>query len=81
MADEAIKSKRKSVNLTIREDVIAQAKALGLNASQSAEAGLVAAIAQAKAEAWRRDNATRIDAHNARVESEGVLLSPRWAEA
>lgn len=71
--------KRRSVNLTIREDVMEAAKALELNASRAAEAGIVEAIRQARAGAWRRENAAAIEAHNARVEKDGVLLTPDWA--
>ena len=71
--------KRRSINLTIREDVIAEAKSLSLNASQAAEAGLVEAIRQARAKAWREQNAGAIEAHNARIENDGVLLTPDWA--
>ncbi len=70
--------KRRSVNLTIRQDVMEAAKALDLNASRAAEAGIVEAIRQANAKAWREQNQAGIEAHNARVESEGVLLAPDW---
>jgi len=73
-------ARRRSVNLTIREDVIAEAKSLSLNASQAAEAGLVAAIRQARAKAWREENRQAIEAHNARIEKDGVLLTPDWAQ-
>lgn len=72
--------KRRSINLTIREDVIAEAKSLSLNASQAAEAGIVMAIRQARERAWRAENRPAIEAHNARVEKDGVLLTPDWAE-
>jgi antitoxin CcdA len=78
--DQSEKSKRRSVNLTIRQDVIAAAKALDLNVSQAAEAGAVEAIRQARTRAWREDNRVAIDAHNDRVEKSGVLLTPEWAK-
>lgn len=71
--------RRRSVNLTIREDILADAKSLSLNASQAAEAGIVEAIRQARTHAWRAENRAGIDAHNARVEKDGVLLTPDWA--
>jgi antitoxin CcdA len=71
--------RRRSVNLTIREDILADAKSLSLNASQAAEAGIVEAIRQARTQAWRAENRAGIDAHNARVEKDGVLLTPDWA--
>ena len=75
------KGKRRSVNLTIRQDVMEAAKALDLNVSRAAEAGIVEAIRQARGKAWRKDNHQAIEAHNARVASEGVLLSPDWIES
>lgn len=61
--------RRRSVNLTIREDVIEAAKLHGLNTSQAAEAGIVQAI---------KDTQTTIGAHNARIEKEGPLLTSDW---
>jgi antitoxin CcdA len=77
--DRSEKSKRRSVNLTIHEDVMAAAKALDLHVSQAAEAGVVEAVRQARTRAWREDNRVAIDAHNDRVENNGVLLTPEWA--
>ncbi len=71
-------SKRRSVNLTISEDVIKAAKALNLNASQAAEAGIVDAIRRAREEEWLKGARPAIAAHNARVEREGTLLTPAW---
>lgn len=77
--NQASKGKRRSVNLTIREDIMNSAKSLDLNVSRAAEAGIVEAIRQARAAAWQRENRAAIAAHNARVESGGVLLKPDWA--
>ncbi|GAB4125042.1 MAG: type II toxin-antitoxin system CcdA family antitoxin [Wenzhouxiangellaceae bacterium] len=73
------KGKRRSVNLTIREDIMNSAKSLDLNVSRAAEAGIVEAIRQAHAATWKRENRAAIEAHNARVESGGMLLTPDWA--
>ncbi|GJL97958.1 MAG: hypothetical protein DHS20C06_17750 [Hyphobacterium sp.] len=70
---------RRRVNLTISEDVIAEAKALSINTSQAAEAGIREALLQARETAWREDNRTAIKAHNTRIEKDGVLLTPDWA--
>jgi len=70
--------KRRAVNLTIRTDILDQAKALNLNASQAAEAGLAAAVKRAREETWRKENAEGIAAHNKRIEESGTLLSPLW---
>ena len=72
-------SRRRSVNLTIRKDVIDTAKALKLNASKAAEAGITQAIRKAQSEQWLRENRTALAAHNKRIEQDGPLLTPDWA--
>lgn len=77
--DTIPKTRRRPVTLTIREDIMTEAKAFSLNASQAAEAGIVQALRKAKEEAWLADNAEAIAAHNARVEKHGTLLRAPWA--
>jgi len=75
------KSIRRSVNLTIPEDVMKTARALQLNASEAAEAGIRQAIAAKQAEQWLSQNQPALTAHNDRIETAGTLLTPDWAEA
>lgn len=70
--------RKKPVTYSIREDVIAEAKLLHINASQAAEQGLVSAVKAAKQAQWSRDNKAFIEAHNARIEREGPVLTPGW---
>jgi antitoxin CcdA len=72
--------KKRPVNLTIREDILEEAKALNLNASKAAEAGMVSAIKEARAQEWLTKNKKALLAHNKRVEEQGVLLTPHWSE-
>ena len=72
-------SKRRPVNLTIRADLLAEAKALKLNASQAAETGIIAAVKMAHEQRWLRDNQDALQAHNNRVNKAGPLLTPAWA--
>ncbi len=72
-------AKRRSVNLTIRKDVIETAKALKLNASKAAEAGITQAIREAQGEQWLTENRAALAAHNKRIERDGPLLTPDWA--
>ncbi len=73
-------SRRKRTNLTVREDIMAEAKALGLNTSRAAEAGIAAAVKAEKERRWLEENADAIKAHNERIEREGMLLpTPWWA--
>lgn len=72
--------RRKRTNLTVREDVMAEAKALGLNASRAAEAGIEAAIREEKGRRWLEENREAIKAYNERLERDGPLLgTPAWA--
>jgi len=73
-------AKRRPINLTIREDVMKEARALNLNTSQAAEAGISQAIKAARQAQWIADNSESIEAHNNRIESKGVLIKPNWVE-
>jgi len=66
---------RKATNLSIDPDLIEEAKALGVNASRAAEAGVREAVRAAKAEAWLRENAEAIASSNAWVEKNGLPLA------
>jgi len=70
--------RRKPVTLTIAQDVMAAAKALHLNASQAAEAGIRAAVRDSQKQAWLRDNAESIAAYNRDVEEHRLPLHPLW---
>lgn len=70
--------KRRPVNLTIDEGILAQAKSLKINTSRAAEMGILKAIKQARTEEWKQSHKSAIQAYNERVESLGVLLVPEW---
>jgi antitoxin CcdA len=70
--------KRKAINLTIREDILREAKSLKLNTSKAAETGILAAIKEAQEQAWLKENKLALMEHNKRIEDEGPLLSPEW---
>jgi antitoxin CcdA len=72
------KVKRKPLNVSVREDLIDAAKGLDLNMSKAAEAGIAEAVKRAQEAAWKAQNRSAIDAHNARVEERGPLLRPAW---
>ena len=71
-------SKRRPINLTVREDVIIEAKSLQLNASKAAEAGIINAIRDAHTQKWLETNKDALKAHNTRIEKSGTLLTPNW---
>mgnify|MGYP001619417213 CR=1 FL=1 len=65
---------RKPTNLTLDASLLAEARSFGVNLSQAAEAGLRRAVAEAKAEAWRQENAAAVASSNAWVEAHGLPL-------
>ena len=66
---------RSSTSMSLDRAVLDEARALGINLSQAAERGLRAAIREARAEAWKRENAGAIADYNAMIEAEGVPLA------
>lgn len=67
-------SPRKATNLSLDADLIREARALSVNISQAAEAGVRRAVAEARAEQWRRDNAEALASSNRWVETNGLPL-------
>jgi antitoxin CcdA len=65
---------RKPTNLTLDSSLLTEARSLGVNLSQAAEAGLRRAVAEAKAQAWRRENAAALASSNAWAEAHGLPL-------
>ena len=72
--------RRKPVTLTVREDVLQAAKALSLNTSQAAEAGIRDAVREALADKWLTDNAAAISSYNADLEARGPAIPALWAK-
>ncbi len=66
---------RRATNVTLPIDLLAEARALGLNISQICERGLRAEIAKARAEQWREDNREALNSSNDYVERHGVPLA------
>ncbi len=70
---------RKATNVTLAAALVAEAKALGVNVSQAAEAGLAAAVAQRRQERWLQENAAALASSNAYVEQHGLPLDKHRA--
>lgn len=71
-------AKKRPVSLTVRTDLIKEARALRLNTSRAAEAGIEAAVRKAKEDAWRSESKAAIEAYNERIARTGTLLKPIW---
>ena len=66
---------RRPANLSLDAALVAEARALGLNLSAAAEAGLRAAVLQARTERWLAENAEALASSNAWVEAKGLPLA------
>lgn len=66
---------KKPTNLTLDQGLLSEARAFGVNISQAAEAGLRNAVRDAKAAAWKHENADALESSNRWVEENGLLLA------
>ncbi|MES0828265.1 type II toxin-antitoxin system CcdA family antitoxin [Ruegeria sp. SCP11] len=65
---------RKPTNLSLDSVLLAEAKSLKVNLSRAAEEGVRAAVAAAKAEQWKAENASALKSSNSYVEKNGLPL-------
>lgn len=72
---EPTKSARRPTNLSLDSALLTEAKALGINISRSAEAGIAEALKQRKQERWLKANAKALESSNAYVEANGLPLA------
>lgn len=66
------------ISVTIRTDLINEARGLHSDISRAAEAGIEAAVKKAKEDAWLTENKAAIEAHNERIARSGALIKPKW---
>lgn len=66
---------KRATNVSISARLLAEARALGVNISRAAEAGLAQAIASRRAELWIAENRAALDSSNAYVEQNGLPLA------
>lgn len=66
---------RRATNVTLPEALLREARELDINLSQACERGLVAAVAEVKAERWLRENRAAMEAWNDHIERHGLPLS------
>ena len=66
------KSPKKACNVSVNEDLLRQAKALGINLSQTLEAELEKRVREARAKAWAEENRDAIESQNRWVEKNGL---------
>lgn len=66
---------RKATNVSINEALLSEAKALKINVSKAAEAGLVIALSEKRSELWLAENRGALDSSNSYVEQYGLPLA------
>jgi antitoxin CcdA len=66
---------RKPTNLSLDMDMVAAARALGINLSRACEDGLRREIAAERGRRWQQENKEAIAASNAYVERHGLPLA------
>lgn len=75
MRHEKLSAPRKATNLSLNADLLAEAKALSVNVSRAADAGLEDAIRNRKAELWLEENRKAIEENNRYFEQHGLPFS------
>lgn len=65
---------KKPTNLSLDQNLILEARELGINISQAAEGGLKEAVSKAKSEQWKRENAEALKSSNEWIEKNGLPL-------
>ena len=66
---------RRATSLTMDRQLLDDARELGVNVSRAAEAGLTAALKEAREAAWKRENADAIAYWNTYIEENGLPLA------
>ena len=72
MLTKTPKPQRKATNLSIDQNLIAEAKALDLNVSRMAEEGIAQAVRDRKAQLWLEENREAIEENNRYFEEHGL---------
>jgi len=66
---------RRRTNLSLAEDLVAEAKVLDINISRAAEQGIAAAVGEAQRVRWQQENKAAIEEYNAWVDKNGLPLA------
>ena len=67
-------ARKRPTNVSLRESLLEEAKALGVNVSSACERGLEAEVRSAQAERWLAENQPAFESWNAYVEANGLPL-------
>ena len=68
-------ARKKATNLTLDPELLEQARVFDVNLSRAAEDGVREAVAKARVERWRAENAEALRSSNAYVDEHGLPLA------
>lgn len=74
IANNYMHSAKKATNVSLAENLLAEARELGINVSQTAEFGVARAVAEERAEIWLKENWEAIQSSNDYAEKHGLPL-------
>lgn len=66
-------SPKRPVNVKARQDLVSDAKALGINLSATFEAALESAVKAAQIAKWQEENREAFSAYDERIAAQGVF--------
>lgn len=66
---------RRATNISLDTNLLAAAKALGINVSRACEEGLARQVSDERRRRWQEENRGAIDAYNAWIEENGIPLA------
>lgn len=69
----SLPSRKRAVNVTVDEDVLAEAKQLGLNLSQILEEELRKRVTEERTRRFQEEHGEAIEAHNRFIEKHGIF--------
>lgn len=75
MASAAAPRRKRGTNVSLRTDLVAEARELGIALSQACEEGLAAAVKTEKERVWREENREAIESWNRYVAEHGLPLA------
>ena len=66
---------RRATNVSLRADLIEEARRLDINVSQACESGLETQVSKSRAQRWQEENREAIESSNVYVEEHGLPLA------
>lgn len=69
------RARKRSTNVSLNEDLVREAKALGIGISAACEQGLASALKKERERQWLEENADAIRSYNEWIRKNGVPLA------